>query len=225
MGRKSSDVIVDLRAMLEDIPIGERLPTERDLARDLSCSRETVRLCLASLEKDREVWRHVGQGTFRGPRPRHLPMRDNVLVEGASPEDVMRARLLLEPQVAAEAARNADAADVALLRRRVAEGRAARDRPACEQADDAFHNALAAVSRNPILTGFLNYLSGIRRRSGWQREWDRTYRRIGAGEFLTVHSDQHERVVDAIAARKPEDAFAAMQGHLETIQQSMQGKE
>ncbi len=202
---------------------GDRLPPERELARQLGCSRETLRKWLAVLEREGEIWRHVGQGTFRGTRPPHLPVRDAILVDGATPPDVMRARLLLEPKVAAEAARRAAAPDIALLRDRVAAGRAARDRAACEQADDRFHQAIAGIARNPILIGFLSYLSGARRRAAWQREWDRTYRRIGADEFRTIHSAQHDCIVDAIAAGDASGAEIAMATHLETIDKAMSG--
>lgn len=223
MGKRASTVLPGLRQAVDELAPapGDRLPSERDLARLLGCSRETLRLCLATLEKEGEIWRHTGQGTFRGRRPRHLPVRDTLLVEGAGPPDLMRARLLLEPQVAAEAARRADPDDVAHLREKVAQGRAARDRPECEQADDAFHRSVAQVSRNPVLIGFLNYLSGARRRAAWQREWDRVYRRVGAEEFRTIHSDQHARVVDAIAAGDANAASAAMTTHLATIEAAM----
>jgi DNA-binding FadR family transcriptional regulator len=109
------------------------------------------------------------------------------------------------------------------LRAKVAAGRSAQNRGRCEQADDSFHLAVAQVSRNPVLIGFLAYLSGARRRAVWQREWDRTYRHIGAGEFHGVHSDQNDRVVDAIAAHDPDAALAAMTLHLETIEAAMRG--
>lgn len=211
------DIRPALDALLEEMEPGGRLPAERDLARRLGCSRQTLRACLAALEREGALWRHVGQGTFRGPRPRHLPLRDTLLIEGATPVDVMDARLLLEPMVAAEAALRADAADVALLRKQVLAGRRAPDRAACEQADDAFHRAFGQISGNPILAGFLGYLSGIRRRSAWQREWERTYRRIGTLAFQTVHSDQHDAIVDAIANRQPDLAAARMTEHLRTI--------
>ena len=150
-------------------------------------------------------------------------MRDTLLIEGATPPHVMQARILLEPMVAAEAARLADAGDIALLHEKVAAGRMARDRAACEQADDAFHRALAQISRNPILIGFLNYLSGIRRRAAWQREWERTYRRIGTHAFRTLHSDQHQRIVEAVADHDPQAASEAMSRHLETISADMAG--
>ena len=223
MGRRTKAVLADLRQAIETLaPVaGDRLPPERELRALLACSRETLRGCYTILEAEGEIWRHVGQGTFRGSRPVHMPIRDTVLIEGATPLDVMSARLLLEPQVAAEAAAKADAADISHLRKKVAEGRAARDRAACEQADDAFHRAIAETSRNPVLVGFLIYLSGARRRIAWQREWDRTYRSIAPDEFQTTHSDQHDAVVDAIAAAQPKNAADAMQNHLRTIEAAM----
>lgn len=226
MRRNVRSVLAELRAALDGLaPVhGDQLPPERELRQRLGCSRETLRACYAALEREGEVWRHVGQGTFRGRRPVHLPVRDTLLVEGATPPDLMRARLLLEPQVAAEAALRAEDTDIRHLRRKVAEGRAAPDRAACERADDAFHRAVAETSRNPVLTGFLVYMSGARRRVAWQREWDRTYRRIAKDEFQTLHSDQHGRIVDAIAAADPEGAARAMTQHLEVIAAAMRAE-
>ena len=223
MKRSVTTVLPDLRLALDALaPVGgDRLPPERELARSLRCSRETLRACYAILEREGVIWRHVGQGTFRGRRPRHLPVRETLLVEGATPPDLMRARLLLEPQVAAEAALRADGPDIAKLRRKVAEGRAARDRSECELADDGFHRAVAETSGNPVLIGFLIYLSGARRRAAWQREWDRTYRRIAPNEFQTIHSDQHEAIVDAIELGDATAASDAMQRHLKAIEATM----
>lgn len=214
-----------LRRLLAELApdAGDRLPAERMLAMRLGCSRETLRKGLSTLEREGEIWRHVGQGTFRGARPRHLPVRDMLLVEGATPPDLMRARILLEPQVAAEAARRADAPDIAHLRGRLAAGRRAPDLAACEQADDAFHRAVAEVSRNPVLIALLTYLSGARRRAAWQREWHRTYRRTGAGEFRTIHSDQHRDIVDRIAAADAAGAAERMAVHLKAIEAAMSG--
>ncbi|WP_460077605.1 FadR/GntR family transcriptional regulator [Roseibium sp. ROS1] len=220
MPRRTVDIVV--AELIDYLAVtapdhGDRLLPERVLAAHLQCSRETLRKCLHRLEKSGEVWRHVGQGTFRGSRPRHLPVKETMLVEGATPPDLMRARLILEPQVAAEAALWADKSDVYKLRALVAAGRVATDLTACELADDAFHQAIARTSRNPVLVGFLNYLSGARRRATWQRQWDRTYRQVGRNEFRTLHSDQHDRIVDAIAAAEPGLASAAMTTHLDTI--------
>lgn len=226
MRKKPTTVLTDLRQALDKFaPLsGDRLPSERELGRVLGCSRETLRTCYTVLEQEGEIWRHVGQGTFRGRRPQHILIRDTLLVEGATPTDLMRARLLLEPQVAAEAALRVDASDITHLRAKVADGRAARDRSDCEQTDDAFHRAIAETSRNPVLIGFLSYLSGARRRIAWQREWDRTYRRIGKEEFQTIHSDQHDLIVDGIAIGDAKASMNAMEDHLKTIETAMMSK-
>ena len=225
MTRSIKTVLPELRITLDSVaPVGgDRLPSERELSKTLGCSRETLRGCYDILEAEGSVWRHVGQGTFRGRRPRHMPIQETLLVEGATPPALMRARLLLEPQVAAEAAAHADKSDVVKLRSKVAGGRAARDRAECEQADDAFHRAVAETSRNPVLIGFLIYLSGARRRLVWQREWDRTYRRIAPNEFQTIHSDQHSNIVDAIETGDTIAALRAMETHLKSIEMMMLG--
>lgn len=212
-----------LRAFLERaaLPPGARLPAERALAARLGCSRQTLRAALAALEQQGEIWRHVGQGTFLGPRPHGIPVRENVLLQATSPGQLMQARLMIEPSVAAQAARTATAADIRYLRELVARGRRAGSRADCEAEDAAFHRGISETARNPVILGVLDYLAGARRRAPWQQEWERTYRRIGRSEFTGLHSDQHAGIVDAIAARDPRRAEQAMRLHLETIGRAM----
>lgn len=223
---KHADALDKLRSFLEaEAPlVGDRLPSERDLAVRLGCSRQTLRVALLRLEAEGELWRHVGQGTFRGPSPPGRALRDTVLIEITGPDDLMDARLLIEPPVAGAAAAAATPAEIDLLRERVSAGRRARSRADCEHADGAFHRAVAQVAGNPVVVGVLNYLADARRRVAWQREWDRTYRRIGLDEFRNEHSDQHERIVDAIEARDRRRAAQAMRDHLVTIAHAMSAR-
>lgn len=216
---KRDQVLERLRGVLaaEAPLIGDRLPNERALAALLACSRQTLRGALSTLEAEGEVWRHVGQGTFRGPRPPGRALRDQLLVEITGPNDLMEARLLIEPEVASAAAAGPTRGQLQLLRERVLVGRQARSRSECEDADSAFHRAIAEVAGNPVLIGVLNYLADTRRRAAWQREWDRTYLRIGVDEFTGKHSDQHQSIVDAIEARDRDRARTAMREHLRAI--------
>ena len=217
--------LTQLRLLLEDVApaSGDSVPSERSLSAHLGCSRETLRSALYALEVEGEIWRRQGKGTFRGRAPAGQPVRNTILADTTTPMDVMEARVLLEPSVAVVACRRRTAADIALLKRRVEAGRNALDRPTSEQADDAFHQAVAQVARNPVLMSLLLYLSGARRRSSWQREWDRTYRRVGVGEFTGRHSDQHAAVVDAISVGDERAASEAMRLHLTEITQAMRG--
>ncbi|MFD2856242.1 winged helix-turn-helix domain-containing protein [Seohaeicola zhoushanensis] len=67
----ASTALAQLRDVLDRLAPhpGDRLPTERELSLQMGCSRQTLRLALARLEEEGEIWRMVGKGTFRG-RPR-----------------------------------------------------------------------------------------------------------------------------------------------------------
>ncbi len=216
-------ILARLRAMLEarDMTPDRQLPDERALSAALGCSRQTLRQALFTLESEGAIWRHVGQGTFVGPRPDGHPIREAVLLQATSPLQLMQARLIIEPPIAAEAARVATPADLDRLRHIVAEGRRARSRAECERHDAAFHRAVAEIARNPILLGLLDYLAGARRRAAWQQQWDRTYRRIGASEFTGLHCDQHAVVVEAMAGQNHARSEDAMRRHLQVIAQAI----
>ena len=221
---KATTALALLRELLRKggMAVGDRLPSERALAQQFSCSRETLRRTILVLEQENEVWRHVGQGTFYGPRPSTAPLRESLLVQATSVQELVQARYLIEPAVAAEAARRATVTDIAKLNECVSVGRAGPDRFECQKADDSFHRTIATVARNPILYSILNFLSEARRRSTWQTQWDRTYRHIGINEFKRQHSDQHQRIVDAIENQDPKAAETEMRLHLEAIIEALQ---
>lgn len=212
-----------LRAYLDGggIAPGDRLPPERDLAPRLGMSRATLRTALDALEAEGALWRHVGQGTFAGPRPVQQTVELPLLVEMTSPLDLMHARLLIEPEIAAAAAEAATPAQVAGLRAAAAAGRAAEGLHACEWADRRFHAALARATGNPVLASFLEVLSGARGRSTWQREWNRTYGHVGEATFRGGHTDHHLDIVTAVAAHDADAARAAMRRHLGAISDAM----
>lgn len=223
MGTRKAEALMRLRDYINAVApfVGDKLPAERQLATDIRCSRETLRAGLAVLQAEGELWRHVGQGTFRGSRPIGKPVRDIILLEATTPMDLMEARVLLEPPVSATAALRRADDDIVLLNQRVDACQKAQDRSACERADDAFHQTIAHVARNPVLIALLRYFSGARYRPVWQREWDRTYRRLGVTEFTRTHSEQHRIIVSAIADRDANAARIAMATHLETVSKAM----
>lgn len=204
-----------------DYAAQDRLPPERDLATCLGMSRMTLRSALDALEAEGLVWRHVGQGTFLGPRPVEQKARIPLLIEMTSPWDLMNARLIIEPEIAAAAATAATAPQVAALRGHAQAGRTASSLHACEWADRQFHAALARATGNPVLTGFLEVLSGARGRATWQREWNRTYGQIGETTFRGGHTDHHLEIVEAIALHDAEAARTTMRKHLTAIHDAM----
>ncbi|WP_227418793.1 FCD domain-containing protein [Roseitranquillus sediminis] len=76
---------------------------------------------------------------------------------------------------------------------------------------------MAYAARNPLLAALLRHFSGACCRAVWQRDWDRTYRRVGVEDIARVHSGQHANVMEAIAAGDARAAHRAMPRHLEAV--------
>ncbi|MEL0252207.1 MAG: GntR family transcriptional regulator, partial [Novosphingobium sp.] len=79
----------------------DRLPPEPKLSEELGVSRGRLRTLLKRLESEGAIWRHVGKGTFVGPRKL---VDSNPVAASFSVDDILQARTALEPQLAALAA-------------------------------------------------------------------------------------------------------------------------
>lgn len=191
------------------------------LAERLGCSRETLRAALRVLELEGHIWRHVGQGTFVGQRPSHERIPPMVLAEMASPADIIDARLLLEPGIAAAAAEKASERDLARLREYAERTLRATDWQMYEVADNAFHTGIARSTGNPLAIAFLGVLSAVRSRVRWQREHDLTFRRDRGKEYTEQQGRMHAAILDAMEARDPERAYRAMDAHLRAVREVM----
>src|SRR5215217_2050530 len=86
---------------------GERLPSERDLARALGVGRASVREALAALANQGLVETRPGSGSFVADDAVTALRGGSDLSHDASPSDVLEARALLEPAVARLAASRA----------------------------------------------------------------------------------------------------------------------
>ena len=70
----------------------------------------------------------------------------------------------------------------------------------------AFHREMACISGNPILPAIVEAVFA------WASEYYRSIVRAPGAENLTLA--EHERIIDAIAARDPERAERAVREHL-----------
>ena len=207
--------LVQLRAYLaqHDPPASSRLPPERELSEILGVSRGNLRKALAALEHDGQIWRHVGKGTFVGSGPIEETVSLSDIAGRTSPSDLMRARLILETEIAREAALHATPADVQAMRRTLSQMRVAATWRQYENADNLLHRQVAQASRNTVLLGLFDALNAIRRTVVWGR-----LRSEPARPPVDHHSfAEHERIVDAIENRDLGAAAAAMGEHLGSV--------
>lgn len=208
-----------LRAYLEAADLGEdgRLPPERELAETLDMGRTVLRKALATLQEQGVVWRHVGKGTFMGERPIDSVSDINTLVLRTNPIEVMAARLAFEPEIARLAAANATGSQINDLRACAQKCRQAPTWRQYEHHDNRLHRALGEATQNSLLLGLLDTMTTVRRAVTWGR------RRDNPGRPPRDHHsfEQHDRIVEAVAARDGQAAAEAMRAHLRTVEQNL----
>jgi DNA-binding FadR family transcriptional regulator len=214
-GNGGHAALVQLQAYLaqHDLPADSRLPPERELCEVLGVSRGDLRKALAVLENEGQIWRHVGKGTFVGSGPIEETVAISGIAGRANPADLMRARLILEPEIAREAALHATLGDIASMRRSLAQTRAAATWRQYENIDNLLHRQIAQASGNTVLLGLFDALNAIRRAVVWGR-----LRTEPSKPPADHHSfAEHERIVDAIADRDLAAAANAMRTHLQSV--------
>ena len=208
--RKIARMISDLIAAGEFVP-GQRLPGERDLARQLGVSRPSVREALIALEVEGKVEVRVGTGVFVSP-PRKLA-NSPLLEPGEGPFELIRARWVIEGETAALAAEEWQPADRDEMHRAVDDLRMSRNPRESEAADRRLHVAIGHATRNGPLGELVQMLWDEGRGALWRQMEEH----FSTPRLRSQTVDDHEAVVAAISAHSPEKARKAMHEHLTRV--------
>jgi DNA-binding FadR family transcriptional regulator len=205
-----------LRRLIDqgEFAVGDRLPTERELADQLGISRPTVREALIALEVEGRISIRVGSGIYvTQQQPTVVEQAAKETAEG--PFELLRAREFVEGAIAAEAARQVTAPDIARLDEVLArmETRAHPTRLTLAL-DREFHTTVASILGNAVLVRFIGELFDQRVNPYFERLSSYFEDR----DSWRLAMEEHRAVRDAIAARDPELAMAAMQRHLRQSQ-------
>lgn len=195
------DVHERLAEHLADPDLAPGSPLRIDhLAREWGVSQTPVREALARAE---------ASGLVR--REAHRGYRVAELLPSEEFERLMELRLLVEPWCAARAAGRADDAARAALAAAHEAMRAAPTGTAYREylrADVAFHEVLTAAAGNRFVGGALDRAGAHAHR----------FRRFGHGVDDAAEAlPEHQAVLDAVLARDPQAAEAAMRTHLEGV--------
>ncbi|HKR99059.1 MAG TPA: FadR/GntR family transcriptional regulator [Candidatus Dormibacteraeota bacterium] len=218
--RASQRVLHDVTGLLRsrELQPGDRLPPERELAEQLGVGRNSVREAIRQLAMLGLVEARQGGGTYvLAPAVASLmrPFRDVVELSDASPWEIVEFRMVLEPFIAALAARRIAARPEAIGELRVAlalfEETAESGSDLAVDYDTLFHHRLAEAAGNVVIVAvqeaLLELLTGFRRSALSEDSYD-------ADQDVT-HG--HREILDAVAGGRPADAAAAMTAHLRAV--------
>ena len=206
------------------VPVGERLPPERELAERLQVSRVTLREAIAALREAGFLESRRGRsgGTFvvRSTGDAHADTAEQDATAlaremGDTLHDALDFRRVLEPGAAALAATRAlSAADRAHLVACLAAART-RDPRTRRVNDSRLHLAIASASGSTSVAASI---------ADVQLRLDRLLAAIPVLRRNLDHSDlQHERVVEAILAGDPVVARTEMEEHCDATAALLRG--
>jgi GntR family transcriptional repressor for pyruvate dehydrogenase complex len=195
----------------EELKPGDRLPPERELAKDLGISRLSLRSGLSSLISMGVLRSRQGAGTFIADGPPVLdsePLRLLAALHGFSFKHMFETRSVLEVGAAGLAAERATGEQLATMSEEIAEMFANIEHPQQFLVHDInFHRAVAAASNNPTLASLVEMVAAVM--------YERRRETIDRAHDFREALELHRAVYRAIRDRKPEEARAAMREHIE----------
>jgi GntR family transcriptional repressor for pyruvate dehydrogenase complex len=213
-GTTAEEVSERLRDMIHggQLTPGDRLPPERDLAKQLGVSRPTLRAGIRSLTAVGILQSRQGAGTFVAEAEESPTLDTNALrllsaLHGFTSDEMFEARLALEMSIAGLAAERATSEETAQLAEEIAGMYSSLDRPEQYLVHDMqFHQTVAAASGNRILTALMNMVATIL--------FDYRSKTVKRATDLKQSAEQHHRIYRAIRERNAEAARLAMRFHL-----------
>jgi GntR family transcriptional repressor for pyruvate dehydrogenase complex len=189
---------------------GDKLPSQSELVERLQVGRSTVREALKSLVAIKLLDMKAGRGTFvRQPdsssilRPDLLALR----IKGRLTEELLEAREIIEPHIAALAAQRATQEDFAQICSILEKCRDALQagEPVYELSS-TFHSATTQAAHNQVLMMFIGSIHGLLAERGVLMDTDRDY--------LRWELESHQTIYECIRNRDVMRASALMEDHI-----------
>lgn len=210
------DVISTFKTLMAEgslVP-GQRLPAERDLSSSLRVSRSSLRQALKVLDIMGVISQRVGDGTYVNPSAVSIlfePLEFLILFDGITFHELMEARVIVEPELAARAAARATEKEVAVLGRTLAamdENR--QDRRQFVRQDLLFHQTIFKMAGNRMCNLIFSVIH------------ESLHNMIDVTSQLTLAAHTlrlHRRIYTAIRRHRPAESRARMREHLMDAQE------
>lgn len=223
--RTADEVVQQIEGLILEgvLRVGDRLPGERDLARDFDVSRPILREALKALEARGLLATRPGGGSHVADVIGQVfapPVMDLIASHPKAAADYLEYRREVEGIAAEYAARRATRDDLALLdgiMQRMEEAHQRADLEEEAAVDVEFHSTIGECAHNIILLHTL--------RSCYKLLSDGVFRhRLLAFDLPGVRDEllaQHRAIHAAVASRDPASARQAAMDHITYVERSM----
>jgi len=201
-----------------EFAVGDKLPSEKELAERYGVGRPSVREALFLLQQQGRV--DIMSGTraqVTAPSPSFFAAQLAAMVKqmaarGKGQAHLEEVRLLFESGVAWQAAERATPEDIEKLKAKLdANVAALTNTPEFIRTDVAFHYELTVITRNPIFAAVHDILSQ------WLVDQRTTTIHMPDADRFSIRD--HTAIFEAVAAHDPMRAFHEMTSHLRLISQ------
>ena len=191
--------------------VGDKLPSEKDLCAMFNVSRVPVREALSALELNGLVDSMQGAGVYV---KRSAPAEEE-WVQDVEPQDIIRARMVLEPDVARLAAGQIDDAGKEELRDIIERFREEGRQDAYTTAvDREFHLFLARISGNSLYLTIMELIFRTMEQRMWELILSRT---IATQKYREQNNREHLQIANAVLSGRVDDAYSLMRDHMEQL--------
>ena len=221
MKKMQKEAMDKLRELLDSgrYQTQEKLPPEKILIERFKVPRSALRKAMQHMEAEGRIWRHVGKGTFMGPRPQSHQTVLSSVTALTNPAEIMEARLTLEPRLAGLAALRITPNDIEKLAEYLERSRKLLDTAEYEHWDSRLHSTIAKASGNSLLFSLFEMVNSVRSNDVWGRLKEASL----TPDRRKSYSHQHEKILEALKDRNSCLSESLMREHVETVKSHLLG--
>ena len=198
---------------LGEYPVGSRLPTERQLAERFQVSRPTIREAIIALDATNKVNVKTGSGVYVLEKT----AKDRFDYQEISPFEVIEARVLIEGEAAALAAKMITDDEITLLHNAYQKLKSETENNESNIADREFHSIIANATHNTIIAKQIHTLWELQENTEHIKEAHQSVCDSQDVKRIKEHKD----IMQAITVHDANAARIAMHKHFSNILEAM----